>query len=172
MEGVFQLKTPPALQADRKIVLHQFSWCSHLLQLLTFSGGLRRSQEVYIQEVCFPAMNCTPWTPPQWYGKLCIGKNGRSRAGWPPDKNMIPKVTLTLTPHRKKEQDLFALGECLFYMCPLSATQTIILWRQRPQNTADNRTQTTVNRYTPDLAEFQASPVDISLDYEFVSTSL
>lgn len=132
----------------------------------------RRSQEVYIQKVCFPAMNCTPWTPPQWYGKLCIGKNGRIRAGWPPGENVIPKVTSALTPHRKKEQDLLALRECLFYMCLLSATQSIISWRQRPQNTADNRTQTTVNRYMPDLVELQASAVDISLDYEFVSTSL
>lgn len=176
--------SPPSWQEDSAIPVQLVFPSS--VTLYTFRW-LRRCQEV-----SFSAMNCTPWTLPQWYAKLCIGKNGRSRTGWPPDEKVILKVTSILTPHRKKEQGLLAgehsTGSWCFqkglktaflhfkrmsvYMYPLSAMQIIIFQRQQAQHTADNRIQTTVNRYMPDLAAFQVSAIDICLDYELMSTSL
>lgn len=40
-------------------------------------------------------------------------------------------------------------------MYPFSTAQTIILQRQQAQNTAGNQTQIPVNRFMPDLVEFQ-----------------
>lgn len=49
-------------------------------------------------------MNCTPWTEPQWYAKLCVGKNGRRRLRWSPDEKVVLKATSTLAPERNNKK--------------------------------------------------------------------
>lgn len=115
MEGVFQLKTPPALQADSKIVLYQFSWFSHLLQLFTFSGGAKKFTSKKFVSL--------QWTVPHGHHhndmvSYALARTGESGQGGLLVKMWFQKLHLLSLPTEKKNRIYWLWGNvsstCVF----------------------------------------------------------
>lgn len=145
-------------------------------------------------------MNCTPWTEPQWYAKLCVGKNGRRRLRWSPDEKVVLKVTSTLTPernnkkiywqviwwyddqglqHLQKGTYLYLKELPLLRVSSLSHTNLHLMKPVTPKHleiivasVLEHELLSRQTRNMTDLVEFEVSEVGISLDYKLMSIPL
>lgn len=146
-------------------------------------------------------MNSTTWTQPQWYAKLCIGKNGRSRLGWSLGEKVVLKVTSTLVPERNKNKIYWhvsiPLGPTCFqkgpsitfflYLKGISVLRVSLLshtnhHHMKPvtpkhlemivPSVLEHEPLSTRTRNMPDLVEFEVSEVGVSLDYKWMSIPL